>query len=516
MDKATITLIGYLQTAMWLMLVLPVLVAVHELGHYSFARMFGAKVDAFAVMMGGLRKTPLGDHLDRPLLDGKIVGLAWALASGVTLFAGLREQIPVYLGGLVVAGVLFPFWVMTRLAALYDMPPITAIRQMLGAIAASAAILLFAVGTKNFTIQALLGLLPFASCIALIFLYYYPVLSKDEETPQGQGHLNIRGKQREVMFRPLLCRTSKSGTEFSLLMLPLGGFATIHGMHPRDDGSEVNIERGFYSRTPFARWMILFAGPLFSVVFGVLLFGVSKSIEGKPSEKPILGELLSNSPAERAGLKAGDLVLSIDGNKVGSWYQMLSLIQRRPEQNVTFIVQRKQELLTFKFKTDRSEEKQPLVDASGKISKEQGYVGRIGATVAHEPIAFSTAMLDAVQVPMGMVVGLASVVQKPSLAKENLGGPASIAQTTHETQSRGPIAIAQLAGLLSISLGVMNLLPIPPLDGGQMLIAMVEMFRRGKRLSIEVQRTLSSVGAMLVFGLIMLMLVFDVGKFSGK
>lgn len=516
MDKATITLIGYLQTAMWLMLVVPVLVAVHEFGHFLFAKLFGAKVDAFAVMMGGIRKTKLEDHLDKPLVSGKIVGGLWLLASVITLFAGLNEIMPVYLGGLVVAGVAFPYWVMSRIATVYDMPPITAPRQMLSAIIASVAILIFAVGINNFTIQALLGLLPFASCIALLFLYYHPVLSKDEETPQGHGHLTVRGKQTEVLFRPLLCKKSKAGTEFSLLALPLGGFASIHGMHPRDDGSEINIERGFYSRSPFARWMILFAGPLFSVVFGVLLLGGSRAIEGTPSNKPILGELISNGPAEKAGLKQGDRVITIDGNKVETWRQMLALIQARPKQMVTFVVDRKSQHLTFKFVTDQSDEKQPIHGPDGTVSKKVDYVGRIGATVAFEKVALGEAMTTAVIAPVIMVEGLFSIVKQPSLAKENLGGPASIAQTTHETQSRGPIAVAQLAGLLSISLGIMNLLPIPPLDGGQMLIAMVEMFRRGKRLSIEVQRTLSSVGAMLVFGLILLMLVFDVGKFSGK
>ncbi|MEJ5170169.1 MAG: site-2 protease family protein, partial [Fimbriimonadales bacterium] len=117
---------------------------------------------------------------------------------------------------------------------------------------------------------------------------------------------------------------------------------------------------------------------------------------------------------------------------------------------------------------------------------------------------------------VSMVSGLLGIVRQPSRASEEVGGPGTIAMFAFEATKEGIVGILALAAGLSISLGIMNLLPIPPLDGGQMLVAFVEMLRRGQRLSIQVQNLVANVGFVLVLLLVFSVLAVDVGRIVGR
>jgi regulator of sigma E protease len=118
--------------------------------------------------------------------------------------------------------------------------------------------------------------------------------------------------------------------------------------------------------------------------------------------------------------------------------------------------------------------------------------------------------------PVTMVSGLLGIVRQPARASDEVGGPGTIALFAFEATKQGLVGILALAAGLSISLGIMNLLPIPPLDGGQMLVAFVEMLRRGRRLSIQVQNLVANVGFVLVLLLVFSVLAVDVGRIVGR
>jgi len=107
------------------------------------------------------------------------------------------------------------------------------------------------------------------------------------------------------------------------------------------------------------------------------------------------------------------------------------------------------------------------------------------------------------------------VIREPKEFKNNVGGPGTMVAVTAQAVQNGFWRVMQIAGLLSISVGIMNLLPAPPLDGGQMLMCVVEMFRRGRRLSIRAQAIASGIGMSFVFALIIGVLVVDVQRFMG-
>lgn len=517
MDKSLVTLLGYLQSAAAFMVIITVLVGVHELGHYLVARAFGMKVDAFAIMMGGIRKTDLRSKLEHPLVSGWIPGLVTLTAGLCTIIFGLKGMGSLYDICLFALAILCPIWIALRLQALYHLPNFGGLRILGSTWAAALGLLLFATRMQGVTAGVVLGMLFYASCIALLVLYYQPVLNKLEDSEQGHGNLLIQGVDVPVIFRPLACRKNREGTEFSLLALPLGGFASIHGMHAREDGSETQIEQGFYSKSPFARFCVLFAGPLFSVVFGIIVLGGYMTANGRPSDKAIVGKLLPGKPAIAAGLQTHDRVVSINGVAVSKWTDMMRQVQPNAGKSLTFVVERQGKQLSLLVTPERSTEKFPLIGADGKFTDQLGFVGQIGVGPATEAVPPAEAFTLAVAAPFQMAAGLLDVVRHPATAKDNIGGPTATVQVVNEARQSGLMSLIFLAGMLSISLGVMNLLPFPPLDGGQIVVAVAEMFRGGARLSFSVQRVVSTIGFFLVIGLIGAVLMIDVARtVSGK
>lgn len=518
---------GYFETAIVFMVVLTVLVAVHELGHFWFARMFGMRVDAFAVMMGGRRSTDLRPYLRRPLAPTALVWAGYAIAVLLVLAGSLGRVDLLYTLGLALLAVPLPLWVAVRIGALYHQPLLATVKSMGYSWLAFLGILFVATRLKGVGVNEVLTLLFFGSLIGLLMVYYHPVAHKPEDAPMGRGEIALgddaggdEGPERvEVRFRPLLSRIDRHGTEFSLLALPLGGFAAIHGMHPKDDGSETRIESGFYSKSPLARFLVLLAGPLFSVLFGVVLLVGLFTMVGveKPVNEARFGAVLSGKPADRAGLKPGDRVLSVDAKPVQTWYELISEVRDRPGMPLRLVVERGSRQFAVTVTPEKDAEPTPVLGPDLEPTAKMRVQGKIGAAIStrFERVPFGEAWVRAGTAPVAMVAGLLSLATQPSRAKEEFGGPASVVTLTHTATSEGLPKVITLAAMLSVSLGIMNLLPFPPLDGGQMVIAFVEMLRRGRRLSMQVQHVISTVGMLLVMALVVGVAMLDVSRFVG-
>jgi len=124
------------------------------------------------------------------------------------------------------------------------------------------------------------------------------------------------------------------------------------------------------------------------------------------------------------------------------------------------------------------------------------------------------ALSAAVKYPFVLVAGIAQTVAKPQTIADNVGGPASIFQELGNAGKEGAPSVFWFSALLSVSLGVMNLLPIVPFDGGQMMVAFAEMLRGGRRLSLKLQMQLSTIGAFLVMVLVLGVVTLDIGKMA--
>lgn len=516
--ESVLQLLGYLRGAATLMIMLTVLVAAHELGHFLFARWCGMKVDSFSVMMGGVRETDLSAYLRRPLVSGKLIWLLAALVSVITAFAGFGGSQSLFLLGLGALAIVLPSWVMTRLSALYHKTLVEGASVLVASWGAGLLVLGLATRFKDVTLAQIFTVLLVAASIGLLTLYYQPVAKKPDESTMGEGELEIDGKATPIHFRPLLARKDRRGTEFSMLLLPLGGFVSIHGAHPQADGSEVRIPGGFYSKSPIQRLLVLIAGPLFSVLFGVLiLVGLftTRGIE-KPLDAPVIGAFVTDSPAEKAGLRPGDRIISVDGTAVRTWFDLLSSVRDKPGRPIILRYERQGKQAEASVIPVADKTPSPVVgpdlQPTGAPNRIQGRIGAV-ASMQLARLGLGEATTLAFVAPMKMGAKMLGLFAEPSRLKDEVGGIGTIAAVTNKAAEQGLVDVLMIAAMLSISLGFMNLLPVPPLDGGQMAVAFVELLRGGRRLSLSVQNSVMTVGFMLMLALIVSVLALDVRRF---
>ncbi len=516
-------------------LILTVLVAVHELGHYMAARMYRMKVDAFAIFMGGIRKTPLDQYLDKPL--PRVLELWTVIGVGTVLFAAGTWRSEAWLGilGLVLVGFIAPAMVATRLEQLYHMPPFKGVKRVAFTAVAGFALGYFGSGrglaVSGPVALVWIGAAAVGAWVGLLAVYYSPlgahvsdaVSDNHADEEMGHGALLIKGQTVRVRYRPIWHRITKSGTELALNAIPLGGFVKIHGAQPRDDGGEVDIEGGQYSKGPFARFVVFAAGPAFSLIAGVLILWAALLGQGKVAPATnVASKVVQDTPAAAAGLQDGDIFLAIDGQKVGSGLDATRLVRfaydgegesavARP---VIVTVLRKGQDLDFTIVPRVDKEATDVFEGEKLVAHRQ--VARLGVIFkpGFTPVDPGEAFVEALNTPAETVMSFVKI-RSVKEARENVGGIGTVAVVTTSAASLGFWYVVRLAGLLSISLGIMNLLPIVPLDGGHMLVAVVEMFRGGKRLSPAVQGLVSNVGMIIIFMLFVTVMSADLHNFSG-
>lgn len=371
---------------------------------------------------------------------------------------------------------------------------------------------------------------PFTIVVAIVFLTIVTVLVAAHELghylfarifKMGVEEFSIGfGKKPIWIWKRRTYRTEEGETEttdFTVRPWPLGGFVRIKGMVPEEDGSEVRVKGGFYARPPWQRLIVLFAGPVFSLLAGWLVLIPVLTFYGleDPLNEPVLGNLFKTMPAYQAGMRPDDRVLAIDGKPVKTWREMAARIQESKGEAQSFLVERENDHILLTVRPQLDEKPVPVLDDEFKPTTEVARQYRIGATYQRRltPRTFPQALRESALLPFEMFVGLANLVRQPSRFESEVGGPASIVAATAASAREGVWPTVKLAGLLSMSLGIFNLLPIVPLDGGQMLVAFVEMLRRGRRLSFRVQNWVAGMGFALVMMLVLGVMTVDVKRF---
>lgn len=231
-----------------------------------------------------------------------------------------------------------------------------------------------------------------------------------------------------------------------------------------------------------------------------------------PKLKPVIGRVLPDSPALAAGLQEGDLILTADGTAIEDWMQWVDYVINRPGVAISLIVERK-------------DVQMPLTLTPTSVVNEQKTEGKIGAAVyvpkefmksarveyvlsplAAIPVAFEKTYdysLATLKMMGKMLIGKASV--------ENLSGPISIAQYAGQSASMGMAPFLKFIALVSVSLGVLNLLPIPVLDGGHLLFFAIEALK-GSPVSEKIQIFFQNIGITLLVSLMALAMVMDIGR----
>ncbi len=303
------------------------------------------------------------------------------------------------------------------------------------------------------------------------------------------------------------------GTEFTIHALLLGGF-----IRPKGE-NDPNVPGGLASANPWKRLVVLFAGPLMNLLTAIVVFSFLISFEGVPMPGSIaINSVSANSPAEQAGMQADDILLAINGQSVTDVSAAIAIIKANLDQPVEMLVERNGEKVTISatpLSTRKASEGalgvglgSPTRPATFIESVSGGFMvtGIQAATIVYLPIALiqgAIAPADARFIGFKGIFDMfdVAVEEDVSSRQEVAAAPAGAApQPTNWTLN--------LIGILSISLGVMNLLPIPALDGGRILFTLPEILFR-KRIPAQWENTVNGIAMLLLIGLMLFVNVMD-------
>lgn len=316
--------------------------------------------------------------------------------------------------------------------------------------------------------------------------------------------LRIRVEEFAFGFGPKWIRLFKrGGTEYTIHPVPLGGFVKLAGMEP---GQE-NVPNGFQSKPWWSRLAVYLAGPFMSFVLAYLVFCALGFTVGLP----ITGEAINSvdlvfpgTEAERVGLKSGDLIVSINGERIDSGREMLGIVHGSPNKQLVIIVGRNGRYVPMRATPEATEvEKGKVIGLLGFTPKQR--LQRVGLM---ESIHYGN------QATLIFVTTILRVLPSREV-KDAVGGPLAIADATLNSVKSGPYRYLQLVGILSLSLAVVNMLPIPVVDGGQAMLLLVEAIKR-RRLSPRTWEVAQRIGLTVIAIIFLLIMYLDLSRIASN
>ncbi len=310
-----------------------------------------------------------------------------------------------------------------------------------------------------------------------------------------------------IGFGPALIKWhDKKGTMWKIACLPLGGYVAIYGqedMFDRKKYAELPADKkvGHYlSVAPWKQFIIIGAGVFMNFVLAWLLYSSIFMFQAKEVQLPVVGQVIQESIAFNAGVKPGDVVARIDGEKITNWGELIIAKELASSRDADVILVRGEELVTVKLSP--AERWGLIADGSKTEMRKKGFFTGLRAG-ARETYYQSKNLL----------VVLKQIVTGERSSKQ-LGSFITIAQVSGQAMAMGIFALLSIIALLSVNLGVINLLPLPVLDGGYLLILIIEGVTR-RKLGGKGMEYAILAGWLLIFALFALTMWNDIARVLG-
>ncbi|HID03838.1 MAG TPA: RIP metalloprotease RseP [Desulfobacterales bacterium] len=316
----------------------------------------------------------------------------------------------------------------------------------------------------------------------------------------------VRVLKFSLGFGPKLIGKKIGETEYVLSAFPLGGFVKMFGENP--DEQEMGArekDRSFAHKPVYQRFLIVFAGPLFNFIFPIMLFFPLFFFQGVPVSQDTtrIGGVEENSPAAKAGVKADDIIISINDRKTLKWLDVNESVKESGGAPLQVVVMRSgaRVELTIVPKMDT------VRNLFGEAVEDRFMIGiRKADEFVYEDVNIFEAFKNALQQTWFYIyltgLGFIKLIQQVVPASE-MGGPILIAQMAGEQAKAGWVNLLYFTSLLSVNLGILNLLPVPVLDGGHLAFLTLEGIRKkplSERKQIFAQQIgLGLLGALMVF-----------------
>lgn len=315
-----------------------------------------------------------------------------------------------------------------------------------------------------------------------------------------------------IGFGRSLVQWKRGETRYSLRIFPLGGFVKLAGMDAAVDPEEeipADDPRSFKTKPVWQRMAIIAAGPAANFLFAFLLLVVFYAAISVPFA---VADVLPGSPAQAAGVLAGDRIIAVEGQPVTNLAELSGTLQRYPDQTVRLTVERDGRPLELPVHAARDSETGRVligitVMGGGTAGKERLPLGESMARAARDTLDWTMALLRWLG---GIITGATPVEQ----VRDSLSGPIGIVVGVGESARSGLGYLLLFAAVLNVNLGLVNLLPIPVLDGGWLLFLLIEAVR-GRPLAPEHQGMAQFVGLTLLLFLMVFVVYLDLTRLFG-
>jgi len=312
-------------------------------------------------------------------------------------------------------------------------------------------------------------------------------------------------------FGPKIAGFTRGGTEYLLSAIPLGGYVKMLGEDPKEEVADK--ERSFSAKSVGWRSLIILAGPGSNFLLAIAIFWVVFMV-GVPTLATKVGDVMPGFPAQDAGLQKGDRIVAIDGRPIEKWEELATQIHKSPGRGVRLTVDRAGQKFDVMVAPKATKQK--------NLFGEEQEIGLLGIAPAEEfltertnPItAFGRAVHKTYDLSRLILLTFVKLLQGVVPAK-TIGGPLLVAQMAGEQARLGILNLLFFAALLSINLGILNLLPIPILDGGHLFFSLIEAVR-GKPVSLKRREMAQQVGLVLLVALMIFAFYNDIFRMLGK
>jgi len=296
--------------------------------------------------------------------------------------------------------------------------------------------------------------------------------------------VGIKVHEFAIGMGPKLLGFKKGETDYSIRALPIGGYVRMEG-----EDEKSNDARSFNNKSIGARIAVILAGPLMNIILGILLFTIIfYNVTGVPTT--VIEQTVPNTPAVVSGLEVGDKIVSINENPIDSWEQIVTEISESNGETIEIEVMRGNELVQKSIVPEQDPE-------TGQFR-----IGIVPTANKSLSLAIKNSFSQTKMIALGIFDFFKGLITSRQDVLKDVAGPVGIINLVGQASRAGLIYVLQLAGLISINLAVMNLLPIPALDGSRILFLIIEALR-GKPIDPEKEGFVHVVG----FALLMLLMI---------
>jgi regulator of sigma E protease len=311
-------------------------------------------------------------------------------------------------------------------------------------------------------------------------------------------------------FGPRLFGKKVGLTDYRLSLIPLGGYVKMIGEEPDEPLEPASIPLSFTHKHVFKRMLIVFAGPAFNILLAVIIFFVIAWSTGLLVLKPTIGTVKEGSPAQAAGLRKGDLVVAVDGIAVANWEEMADKISHSSGRPIHLRIQRPEGELELTATPELTTLKNLLGE---EIRRYVIGVGTAGETYARD-LGFFQAAAESLRQTYNVVELMVVILTKlfsGAISIDTVGGPIMIAQMAGDQAKAGISSLFQFIAVISVNLAIINLLPIPVLDGGHLLFFLIEAVK-GRPVHLKVREIAQQVGMVILIMLMILVFYNDITR----